>query len=75
MTITEPSNSQVYIGFALFVVSELIGISRLKSNSILQLALHLAQELFPYEVKRRGGATRSNRPRRRRDEQGRYLSE
>lgn len=37
-----------YIGLALFVVSELIGMSKLKSNSLLQLLLATAQRSFPY---------------------------
>lgn len=44
---------EVLIGFALFVASELIGMSRLKSNSVLQLVLTAAQRMFPYELKRK----------------------
>lgn len=67
-----PDNADVWIGFGLFVLSEAIGLSKAKPNSVLQLVLHMAQELFPYEVKRREIATRANRPRRRRDAQGRF---
>jgi len=35
----------------------------------------MASELFPYEVQRRQPATRANRPRRRRDERGRFIDE
>ena len=67
MTIpTPPENVEVLIGFGLFVLSELIGMSRAKDNSVLQMVLHMASELFPYEVKRREPATRANRPRGRR---------
>ena len=45
---------EVLIGLALFVASELIGLSRLKSNSVLQLVMVAAQRAFPYELKRRG---------------------
>jgi hypothetical protein len=45
---------EVLIGLALFVASELIGLSRLKSNSILQLVMLAAMRAFPYELKRRG---------------------
>ena len=45
---------EVLIGLALFVASELIGLSRLKSNSILQLVMVAAQRAFPYELKRKG---------------------
>ncbi len=54
------------------MLSEAIGMSKLKDNAILQLVLHMASELFPYEVKRREPATRSNRPRRTRDSRGRF---
>lgn len=37
-----------YAGLALFVASELIGMSRLRSNSVLQLALSAALRAFPY---------------------------
>lgn len=65
--------TEAMVGFGLLVVSELIGMSRLKSNSILQLVLHMAQELFPYELQRREPASRSNRPRLQRDSRGRYV--
>lgn len=74
MTSPPPDNLETYIGFALFVLSELIAMSKLKQNSVLGLILHMGEELFPYELKRREPATRANRPRRRRDENGRYLS-
>lgn len=69
-----PDNIEVFIGFGLFILSELIGMSRAKDNSLLQLLMHMGQELFPYEVKRRQPATRANRPRRTRDSSGRYVS-
>ena len=65
-------NAEVWIGFSLFVLSEAIGMSKAKDNSILQLVLHMASELFPYEVKRREPASRSNRPRVRRSSNGRF---
>lgn len=71
---TPPDNSEVYIGFGLFILSELIGMSKAKDNSVLQLLMHMGQELFPYEVKRKQAATRANRPRRSRDAGGRYTS-
>jgi hypothetical protein len=45
-----------YIGFALFVVSELIGMSKLRSNSLLQLLLAAALRAFPYAPKPRASA-------------------
>ena len=38
-----------YIAFGLFVASELVGMSKLKSNSVLQLLLMAAQQAFPYK--------------------------
>lgn len=55
-------NLEVFIGLALFVASELIGMSRLKDNSVLQLLLHMGRDLFPYEVRKREQPKRSNRP-------------
>lgn len=63
------------IGFGLFAASELIAYSKLRDNSVLQLVLHMAAELFPYEVRRREPATRANRPRTRRASNGRFTSE
>lgn len=47
------ANIEVLIGLGLFVASELIGMSRLKSNSVLQLLLVAAMRAFPYELKKR----------------------
>lgn len=41
-----------FLGLALFVASELIGMSKLKSNSLLQLVLATAMRSFPYSPKR-----------------------
>lgn len=46
-------NTEVLVGLGLFVASELIGLSKLKSNSILQLVLEIGLRAFPYELKRR----------------------
>lgn len=45
-----------YVGLALFVASELVGMSKLRSNSLLQLILSAAMRAFPYAPKQRGGA-------------------
>ena len=66
-------HQEALIGFALFALSELIAMSRLKDNSVLQLVLHMAGELFPYELQRRQPPTRQNRPRRKRDANGRFI--
>jgi hypothetical protein len=42
-----------YLPLALFVASELIGMSRLRSNSVLQLVLSAAMRAFPYTPGRR----------------------
>lgn len=39
------------IGLALFVASEVVGMSKLKSNSVLQLLLTAARTAFPYKQK------------------------
>lgn len=64
-------HTDALIGFGLFALSELIAYSKAKDNGVIQLVLHMAQELFPYEVKRRQPATRANRPRR--ASNGRYI--
>lgn len=65
-------NTEALIGFGLFAASELIGLSRARDNSVLQLLLHMLSELFPYEVQRRT-PTYANRPRLKRDSRGRYV--
>jgi hypothetical protein len=39
------------IGLALFVASELLGMSKYKSNSVLQLLLAAARQAFPHKPK------------------------
>ena len=38
-----------YIGFGLFIVSEIIGMAKLRPNSITQLMLQLLRQTFPYK--------------------------
>jgi hypothetical protein len=45
----DPSQHEAAIGFGLFVVSELIGMSKLRSNSVLQLIISAAMRAYPYE--------------------------
>ena len=66
------NHSELLIGLALFAISELIGMSKFRDNSLLQLLIHMSQELFPYEVKRKEAPKRVNRPRR--DGQGRFAT-
>jgi hypothetical protein len=42
-------NLDTYIGFGLFILSELIGMSKAKDNSVLQLLLNAATKLFPFK--------------------------
>ena len=37
-----------YLGLALFVASEIVGMSKLRSNSLLQLVLAAGRRAFPY---------------------------
>lgn len=41
-----------YIGLALFVASEVIGMSKYKSNSVVQLLIAAARRAFPYSGQR-----------------------
>jgi len=50
MELMEASHLE-YIGLALFVASELVGMSKLKSNSVLQLLLLAARQAYPYKRK------------------------
>lgn len=59
------ANTEVLIGLGLFVASELIGMSKLKANGVLNLALDIATKAFPYELKRRE-EPRTRTPARRR---------
>jgi hypothetical protein len=38
-----------YAGLALFVASELVGMSKLRSNSVLQLIIAAGRRAFPYK--------------------------
>lgn len=69
-----PENAEVWIGFGLFILSELIGMSKARENSLLQLLLHMGAELFPYEIQRREPASRSNRPKLKRNANGQFTS-
>ena len=40
-------------GLALFALSEIIGMSKFRENSVLQVLIRVLQDAFPYEVKRR----------------------
>lgn len=40
------------IGLGLFCLSEAIGLSKYKQNSVLQMVLTIAMRAFPYEIRR-----------------------
>jgi hypothetical protein len=46
----DPQHAE-YLALALFVASELIGMSNLRSNSLLQLLVSVLRQAFPYEPK------------------------
>lgn len=52
MNIMEGTHAE-YIALALFVASELVGMSRLRSNSLVQLVLAAAIRAFPFRGGRR----------------------
>jgi hypothetical protein len=77
MTLPDPpSISPELIGFGLFFLSELVGMSKARDNSLLLLVLHMAQELFPFEIHKKQPPSRSNRPplKTNRDPRGRFTS-
>lgn len=41
------------IGLLLFCASEAIGLSKLRSNTVVQLVLQIAMRAFPYEARQR----------------------
>jgi hypothetical protein len=47
------ANQTELIAFGLFVASELIGMSKLRSNSVLQMVLGAALRAFPYDPRPR----------------------
>lgn len=77
MALPSPSDlgisNEALIGWALFCLSELVGLSRLRDNSLLQLLLRTAGDLFPYEIHRR--ELPPPRSSRRRDRHGRFIHE
>ena len=43
------AHSAQYLGLALFVASELVGMSKLRSNSLLQLVHAAGRRAFPFD--------------------------
>jgi hypothetical protein len=62
-----PDKTELWVAVALFVASEVIGMSKAKDNSILQLLLRTTRTFFPLEVKlKKSGKVK-------RDENGRFI--
>ena len=61
-----PDRVELWAAIALFIASELIGMSKAKDNSVLQALLRAARTMFPLEFKQDKPKTRK------RDEQGRF---
>lgn len=51
-TVLVDDQTAALIGLGLFAASEAIGMSKYRSNSVLQLVLQIARRAFPYEVRR-----------------------
>jgi hypothetical protein len=62
-----PDRTELWVAVALFIASEIIGMSKAKDNSVLQALLHAARKLFPLELKQ------SKTKPRKRDEHGRFM--
>lgn len=68
-----PDKTELWVAVALFAASEIIGMSKAKDNSILQMLLRTARTFFPFEVKLRPGNSPTKKSDRvRRDENGRF---
>lgn len=48
---TSPDKAEMWVALILFIFSELVGVSKLKENSLLQLVLAVLYKLFPAQVK------------------------
>jgi hypothetical protein len=62
-----PDKIEIWVAVALFVASEIIGMSKAKDNSVLQLLLRTTRTFFPLEV----NLKKSNKVKR--DEHGRFI--
>ena len=49
-------------GFGAFALSEIIGMSKFRENSVLQILIRVLQDAFPYEMKRRQQNALPSRP-------------
>ena len=62
-----PDRTELWVAVALFIASEVIGMSKAKDNSVLQALLRAARTMFPLELKQN-----KTKPRKR-DEHGRFM--
>ena len=62
-----PDRTELWVAVALFIASEVIGMSKARDNSVLQVLLHAARKLFPLELEQ------SKTKPRKRDEHGRFM--
>jgi hypothetical protein len=46
-----PDKTEMWAAIALFVLSEVVGMSKLRENSLVQLAFTLLRNLFPAQLK------------------------
>jgi hypothetical protein len=68
-----PDKTELWVAVALFVASEVIGMSKAKDNSILQLLLRTTRTFFPLEVKLKSSNSPTKKSNRvKRDENGRF---
>lgn len=48
---TSPDKTEMWVAIVLFILSEFVGMSKLKENSLVQLAFAVLYKLFPAQVK------------------------
>jgi hypothetical protein len=46
-----PDKTEIWVAIVLFILSELVGMSNLKANSLVQLAFTLLYRVFPGQLK------------------------
>lgn len=48
---TSPDKAEMWTAIALFILSEVVGMSKLRENSLVQLAFTFLRNLFPAQLK------------------------
>lgn len=46
-----PDKTEIWVAIVLFILSELVGLSSLKANSLVQLAFTFLYRIFPGQLK------------------------